>query len=157
MFSVACADSQALDLVFTPASTSVHLLREVAYGAEPSQPSPQSISAATNTPLACALIAPKLALRRARTAVATAVWWPARSANEESGVKRMEGEILLPRDSPPSFVFGLFSVKVCHVQILSSDISFLTFCANLSSKHNCRFDVHNTVHDRTSALPRPRF
>lgn len=44
------------------------------------------------------------------------MWWDSHEDNPQDtrrGFKRFDGEILLPRDIPPSFVFGGFSVKVC--------------------------------------------
>ncbi|KAH8117917.1 hypothetical protein DFH11DRAFT_1723916 [Phellopilus nigrolimitatus] len=174
--TVACADAQALDLVFTPAATSVHLIREVLYeadkGAAASAPPESSLNdisltvagtlsfspralllpplsrsptaasgstAASSSALPSAGgagaagaapktakrqksgVAPKLALRGARTAVASAVWWPRREAPAEAGRRRMEGEIALPKDLVPSFAFGGFSVAY--------SLALLPFCA----------------------------
>ncbi|EJD06848.1 uncharacterized protein FOMMEDRAFT_17310 [Fomitiporia mediterranea MF3/22] len=224
MLTVSCNDSQALDLVFTPQNTSVHLIREVCYdngnpdsrkvldhdwgnglesspadrslgfvassasnlGFTPraflpraaaqqasssssasatstiaslarsqsmySQPSASASTPASNTfPQMASSHSPpsssgsalsafsfktskaekkakskspklgsKLALHGARTHITSAVWWPRSGMKSESGSstattrsRRMEGEILLPKDLVPSFEFGGFSVKVC--------------------------------------------
>ncbi len=133
LLSVACSDKQALDLFFTPASTSVHLFREVSYGADETPSSagagPSSASSSSTylrTPLSNATTsspkqAPKLALRKARTCVASAVWWNRRDnlhcdVDDEGRARlRMEGEIHIPKELPPSFAFGPFKMKVCDI------------------------------------------
>ncbi|KAI5122906.1 hypothetical protein M0805_007584 [Coniferiporia weirii] len=181
--TIACADVQALDLIFTPLSTSVYLIREVLYNAGGSRISPNpdssamedwgvsgtpsldsspsdiSIGVTASSPAPSATfsfspyaflsplsrsttsttvstshsagpsssagpsktskkakklasnVGPKLALRGARTAVACAVWWPASGADSQAGRRRMEGEVMLPKDFVPSFSFGGFSVS----------------------------------------------
>jgi len=135
LLSVACSDKQALDLFFTPASTSVHLFREVSYGADETPSSagagPSSASSSSTylrTPLSNATTsspkqAPKLALRKARTCVASAVWWNRRDnlhcdVDDEGRARlRMEGEIHIPKELPPSFAFGPFKMKYSIVML----------------------------------------
>ena len=150
LLTVACSDKQALELMFSPSSTSVHLFREVSYGVDNSPPtslssasaSPAKTSAPSSSSNAPSVgnslssttngssnrnhtnsrdhkQAPKLALRRARTCIASAVWWNPRRITavhqaEDGRLRmRMEGDIIVPRDSPPSFTFGPFKTKVC--------------------------------------------
>ena len=156
--TLACTDLQTLEL-FSPASMSVHLVREVAYdvssslplrcgAADPDPvPSPSSsrifllsplsrtstsssrktyASSTTSMSVNGQKISPKLSLRHARKVVASAVWWESHEMppqGAQRGIKCFDGEILLPRDIPPSFTFGGFSVKVCvatHTSFRSS-------------------------------------
>lgn len=56
---------------------------------------------------------PKQAMKHATTEVASAIWWPTKSgASTDVLTRRLDGEIHLPRDVQPSFVFGRFSLTV---------------------------------------------
>lgn len=71
----------------------------------------------------------KVGLRRATKHISSAIWWPAPERSEDSeepdellppglaegekeGRKRLVGEIHLPKDLTPSFIFGPFSLLV---------------------------------------------
>ncbi|TDL25703.1 hypothetical protein BD410DRAFT_604749 [Rickenella mellea] len=93
--TISARDCQAVDLLATPKSPQVRLLRKVNYGAveQPLGKDGQTLTHST-------------------TDIVSAVWWP--DGNEECTdvhTRRLNGEIHLPKDLQPSFIFGRFSVK----------------------------------------------
>ena len=108
-------DTQALDLLASPSSPNVHLLRDVRYGSETTQ------GQTGNASIAKTGMKPNLAMKSAVTQVASAVWWMPSSSSttnqgSESGLsKRLEGEIQLPSDIPPSFLFAKLEINVSYL------------------------------------------
>ncbi|KDQ56974.1 hypothetical protein JAAARDRAFT_58453 [Jaapia argillacea MUCL 33604] len=93
--TVSSTDSQALNLLSTPSSVQLYLMRCIAIGSE-----------ATN----------EEAHRRSNNtffaSCGRAYWWPAEGVNEqESGTKSLMGEIDIKNTVKPSFTFPRFALK----------------------------------------------
>ncbi|KAJ7707460.1 hypothetical protein B0H17DRAFT_1032757 [Mycena rosella] len=96
-----CDDSQALDLVCTPATTNVCLHRQVTFRPEPA--------------------AAEYSARRDTTAdtfleISRAVWWPVQDG-AGSGSCRFDGEIHLPKSLKPSSTISHFSISYSVVML----------------------------------------
>lgn len=89
-----CDDSQALNLVCTPAATNVSLHRQVKYSQAP----------------AAAEFTVRETLADSVLQISRAVWWPVDEGR--SGSRRLDGEIHLPKSLKPSSTVSHFSINV---------------------------------------------
>jgi hypothetical protein len=89
-------DKQALDLLSSPTSIRVHLVRSLALGSD------AAIDGAT---------------RRSNNffqePVARAVFWPSLEGAPEHGERVLQGELIIKKNLKPSFLFPRFCVRVC--------------------------------------------
>ncbi|KAL1739641.1 hypothetical protein HDZ31DRAFT_85811 [Schizophyllum fasciatum] len=86
-------DAQALDLLAVPSAIRLRLRRRVHYWAPPAS-RPREV-----------------AWSEALTDLASATWWPGAAATNGRGIRRLAGEVLLPRDLAPTGGVHTFSVS----------------------------------------------
>jgi hypothetical protein len=116
--TITSGDDQALDLLSTPSSIRVHLVRSLANGSDAMDDD-----------------APRRSNNFFRETVARAFFWPRQDGAPEPGKRILEGEVDVKKNLKPSFIFPRFAVRVSIIPFFILDAE--SDCAVYSTPSTC--------------------
>ena len=97
--TIVSSDTQALDILSSPTSVQLHLVRSMATGSD----------ATGDANL------PRRSTNFFKESAGQASFWPCNEGAEMENERTLEGELQIGKTLKPSFVFPRFAIRVCYL------------------------------------------